>query len=96
MENNERSHRRRQWIALILSGLFPGLGQLYLRAWGKALAFLLVTVGGFWVLGELISLDDLLAGALPLPITTSLVVLALGIVICWSVWDAWRAGKGPL
>ena len=41
MDGSVSGSRRRQWIALILSGIFPGLGQLFLCAWGKGVAFLL-------------------------------------------------------
>ncbi len=95
MEHIDRSRRRRQRIALILSGSLPGLGQLYLRAWGKGLGFLLATLVGSWLLGQLASLDDLLAGTLPFPGTTLIVVLALAVVIVWSLWDAWQGGREP-
>jgi len=97
MEHIDQRSRRRQWIALILSGCLPGLGQLYLGAWGKGLAFLVVTIGGSWLLGEMVSVDDLLAGTLPFPAVTLALVLALAVVVCWSLWDAWRAdGKTRL
>ena len=94
MEEINRGYRRRQWIALILSGLVPGLGQLYLRAWGKGVACLLVALAGFWVIGESVSLDDLLAGVPPSPVS---LVMGLGLlgVIAWSLWDAWRTGGEP-
>ncbi len=95
MEQKDRGSHRRQWIALILSGCLPGLGQLYLRAWGKGLAFLLATIAGSWLLGQMVSMDDLLAGTLPSPVTTLVLLLALAVVVCWSLWDAWHAGGRP-
>ena len=93
--DTDRTSRRRQWIALILSGCLPGLGQLYLRAWGKGLAFLAATVIVSWLLGRTVSMDDLLAGTVSSPGTTLLLVLALALVACWSLWDAWRMGGSP-
>ena len=39
----------RKLVALILSGMFPGLGQLYSRDWTKGSAFVLADVGLSWV-----------------------------------------------
>ena len=90
--------RRRQWIALILSGLFPGLGQFYLRAWAKGAAFLVAGVATSWALGELVSVLDLATGVLPNPGATLAALLALLAVFLWSMIDAWRsagtAGSG--
>jgi len=92
------SHRRRQWIALILSGIFPGLGQFYLRAWSKGAAFLAAGIAATWALGRLVSVQDLLTGLLPYPGATLGVLLALLAVFLWSMTDAWRsagiAGSG--
>jgi hypothetical protein len=87
--------RRRQWIALILSGVFPGLGQCFLRAWGKGIAFLLAGGGLTWAMGQLVSMEDLLAGRLSSPLATLALVLVLVAVFLWSVVDAWRSGAGP-
>ena len=84
---------RRQWIALILSGVFPGLGQFYLRAWGKGAAFLIVGVAAVWVLGDLISVQDLMTGLLPHPLASLGVMLALLAVFIWSMADAWISGR---
>jgi hypothetical protein len=95
VDRNDLPGRRRQWMALILSGIFPGLGQLYLRAWGKGLAFLLGGLVASWALGRLISIDDLLAGQLSSPAATLASVLALLVLSLWSVVDAWRSGGRP-
>ena len=94
MDGSAGGSRRRQWIALMLSGVFPGLGQFYVRAWGKGVAFLLA--GGMltWAVGQLVSLEDLLAGRLPYPLATLGVVLVLSVVFLWSVVDAWRSATG--
>ncbi len=86
--------RRRQWIALILSGIFPGLGQFYLRAWGKGAAFLVAGVAASWALGELVSVQDLLTGLLPNPGSTLAALLALLAIFLWSMIDAWRSAGG--
>ncbi|MBI2116222.1 MAG: hypothetical protein HYT85_14215 [candidate division NC10 bacterium] len=86
---------RRQWIALILSGIFPGLGQFYLRAWGKGAAFLFAGGVATWALGRLVSVQDILAGLLPYPGATLTALLALLAVFLWSVVDAWLSGGRP-
>jgi hypothetical protein len=87
--------RRRQWIALILSGVFPGLGQLFLRAWGRGVAFLLAGGVLTWAMEQMVSVEDLLAGRLPHPLVTLVLVFVLLAVFLWSVVDAWRSGRGP-
>ena len=87
--------RRRQWIALMLSGVFPGLGQLYLCSWGRGVAFLGAGTLITWALGELASVEDLLAGRLSHPLVILALVLALLALFLWSVVDAWRSGGKP-
>ena len=84
---------RRQWIALILSGVFPGLGQFYLQAWGKGVAFLIFGVVALWALGELISIQDLITGLLPHPLAILGLLLALLAVFLWSIVDAWISAR---
>ena len=87
-------NRRRQWIALILSGVFPGFGQLYLRAWGKGVAFTIAAVAASWPLGQLVSVQDLLTGLLPHPGAALGLTLILLALYLWSSVDAWvSAGK---
>jgi hypothetical protein len=95
MDRSESGSRRRQWIALILSGVFPGLGQLFLCAWGKGVAFLLVGGVLTWAMGQLVPMEDLLAGRLSSPLMILALVLALLAVFLWSVVDAWHSGGGP-
>ncbi len=87
--------RRRQWIALILSGIIPGLGQFYLRAWGKGAAFLAASIAAIWALGQLVSVQDLMTGLLPYPGATLGVLLALLAIFLWSMSDAWRSAGTP-
>jgi len=85
--------RRRQWIALILSGIFPGLGQFYLGAWGKGAAFLIAGAAATWGLGRLVSVEDLMAGLLPHPLATLGALLTLLAVFIWSMTDAWISAR---
>lgn len=86
--------RRRQWIALILSGVFPGFGQLYLQDWGKGVAFVIVGVAISWAVGQLVSVQDLLTGLLPHPGAILGLILILLALFLWSSIDAWvSAGK---
>jgi uncharacterized membrane protein len=87
--------RRRQWIALILSGLFPGLGQFYVRAGGKGVASFIAGAAATWALARLVSVEDLLTGRPPSPGATAGVVLALLVLYVWSIVDAWRSGGKP-
>lgn len=84
---------RRQWIVLILSGIFPGLGQLYLRAWSKGGAFLIAGVVAIWALAQLVAPQDLLAGVVPNPLSALGVVLVLLALYFWSIADAWIAAR---
>ncbi len=84
---------RRQWTALILSGVFPGLGQFYLRAWGKGVAFLIAGAAAIWALGDLISVQDLMTGLLPHPLASLGALLALLVVFLWSIVDAWISAR---
>jgi hypothetical protein len=85
--------RRHQWIALILSGVFPGLGQFYLHAWGKGAAFLIAGVAATWALGNLISVQDFMIGLLPHPLASLGVLLVLLAVFIWSIVDAWISAR---
>ena len=82
--------RRSPFIAVILSGLFPGLGQLYNRQRLKALLFLVgAGLTGFGPVSPLnvdIDLDDPAAG-LRKAMLWSLPFLAVAL---WSVVDAYR------
>jgi hypothetical protein len=84
--------RRRKIVALILSGIFPGLGQFYNRQPVKGGAFVVAGVVLSWLSGRALP-PDLLA---PNPLAVELVVVlcVLLAVWLWSVVDAWRlAGR---
>ncbi len=88
----EPSTRRRKIIAFILSGFFPGLGQIYNRQPLKGVTLLAAGVVLTWLLGRAVPTDLL---ALARPGTTLIVLLCilLGLWL-WSVVDAWRlAGR---
>jgi hypothetical protein len=77
-------------IALVLSGVFPGLGQFYNHQPTKGGVFLVAGIVLTWLWGRAASRDPLV---LVRPDTTLLVLLcALLAVWLWSVADAWRAG----
>jgi hypothetical protein len=86
------SVRRQQVIALILSGVIPGLGQFYNRQPKKGVAFLGAGVILTWLLGRAVPTDLLLLIQPEAQLLVPLCVLLL--VWVWSVIDAWRvAGR---
>ena len=82
------SPARSKILAVVLSGIFPGLGQFYNRQPIKGAAF--VIIGGVltWLLGR--ALPDPLA-LLTAPIGTNLTVLLCLLLALWgwSLIDAW-------
>ncbi len=83
---------RRKIVALILSGVFPGLGQLYNRQPVKGAAFLVAGVILSWLLGRAVPTR------LPVPAQPGANLIVLFCVLLaiwlWSVIDAWRvAGR---
>jgi len=84
------------WVAGILSGVLPGLGQFYNRQWLKGVGFLLGTMVVDAVLGVTAGMIKFFQSGAP-PENTGLFlfgsVMVLGIVI-WSITDAARtAGR---
>ena len=83
------------WIAGILSGVLPGLGQFYNRQWLKGVGFLLGTLIVDGVLGVTAGMIKFFQSGAP-PENTgqflfgSLIVLAL---VIWSISDAARTAK---
>ncbi len=80
-------------VATVLSGLFPGLGQLYNRQRLKGFGFLLAAVvtaaGPFSPLDVDIDLDNPLAGLR----TVLLATLPFLVVALWSVVDAYMTAR---
>jgi TM2 domain-containing membrane protein YozV len=88
----EQSTRRQKLIALILSGVFPGLGQFYTRQPRKGAAFLAAGIVLTWFLGRAIPSDLLTLIQPEARLIVPLFVLL--IVWLWSIIDAWRvAGR---
>ncbi len=84
---------RRRGVALILSGVFPGLGQFYNREPIKGALFLVIGLVLSWLLGRLAPIDPLVLprGEVGRLLVVVLVLLAIWL---WSVVDAWRrAGR---
>ena len=88
----EPSARRRKILALIFSGVFPGLGQLYNRQPIKGAAFLAAGVLLSWLLGRAVPADVL--ELVRLRANLVMLLSALLALWLWSVIDAWRvAGR---
>jgi hypothetical protein len=88
---NDPGLRRRKLLAFFLSGIFPGLGQLYNRELLKGALFLVAGVVLSWLIERAVPTDLLTAS----PIESRLLVplfLLLAIWI-WSSIDAWRARR---
>ena len=84
--------RRRQVLSLILSGIFPGLGQLYNREYPKAVFFIVVGAILTWLVGR-VTPTDLVAITQPSPALLPLAALLLAFWL-WAIVDAWKvAGR---
>ncbi|MGD0946965.1 MAG: DUF5683 domain-containing protein [Candidatus Binatia bacterium] len=95
-EPGAAAQRRSPLLAAVLSGLFPGLGQLYNRERWKALLFL---IGGavtatvpLSLLDVDIDLDNLAAGMRNMLLAS----LPFLVVALWSVIDAYRTARRPM
>jgi hypothetical protein len=88
------SGSRNKIVALFLSGIFPGLGQMYNRQPVKGAAFVVGSGVLTWLAGRGVSPDllqeALLRGQNPLGVSVLLPVGLLLIVWIWSLIDAWR------
>jgi hypothetical protein len=81
--------RRRQVIALMLSGIFPGIGQLYNRQPVKGAICVVLGLVLTWAAARAAPADPF---ALAQPGADVLgPLLALLAVWVWSLVDAWRA-----
>ena len=82
---------RRQLAALILSGVFPGIGQFYNRQPTKGVAFLVAGIVLSWLLGRSAPTD---LEAFAQPGAMLLVFLSTLLVIwLWSLVDAWQSAR---
>ena len=82
--------RRRKLFAFFLSGIFPGLGQLYNRDFVKGVLFLVVGVALSWLIERAVP-TDLLTPTLESRLLVPLFLLLA--IWTWSVIDAWRARR---
>lgn len=81
----------RKVVAVILSGIFPGLGQLYNRQWVKGLAFAIAGAVLSWLLARALPGDlETLASTPAGPGALGRLGLLLAVWV-WSVVDAWWA-----
>jgi len=96
--NAMETKAKNPWVAGILSGVLPGLGQFYNRQLGKGVGFLIgfLVLAGVLVFGvDLQALDKAIAsGARPENLWLILAgeVLML-ILVIWSITDAARTAK---
>ena len=86
---------RNPWVAGILSGVLPGLGQFYNRQWLKGVGFLLGTLIVDGVLGVTAGMVKFFQSGAPpentgLFLFGALIVLAL---VVWSISDAVRTAQ---
>jgi hypothetical protein len=89
---SDPAKRRRQVVGFILSGLFPGLGQLYNREYLKGVLFIIPGAVLNW-LAYRAAPTDLLALAQPSG-TLMLLLAAVLAVWLWAIIDAWKvAGR---
>lgn len=88
----DQSVRRQRVIALILSGVFPGLGQFYNRQHRKGAAFLAAGILLSWFLGRAVPTAPLMLIQPEARLLLPLCVLL--IVWLWSIIDAWRIAGG--
>ena len=84
----EPSTTRRKMVALVLSSIFPGLGQFYNRQPLKATGFLVAGVVLSWLMGRMVPSD---LATLP-SVGANLLILVCVLLTVWlcSVIDAWR------
>jgi len=84
------STKRRRTVALILSGVFPGLGQFYNRRPIKGAVFLGLSVLLSWLVMRAVPVDPARLAEQGIGLPASLAVLILLAIWLWSVVDAWR------
>jgi len=96
--NAMETKAKNPWVAGILSGVLPGLGQFYNRQLGKGVGFLIgfLVLGGALVFGiDLQMLDKAMSsGTQPenLWLLLAVEVLVL-ILVIWSITDAARTAQ---
>ena len=86
--------KRRQTVALFLSGVFPGLGQFYNRQPVKGVLFFASAVVLAWLFAQAAPADPFALLLAP-PMAVTLTSFAFLAVSLWSVIDAWRSAGRP-
>ena len=87
---------KRPWLAALLSVLYPGLGHVYLRLWGRALLWFLsiVTATALLVPPEVypstLSVSAAMDAARALPLTVSITILVMTLL---NVLDAYMMAR---
>jgi len=79
-------------VAFFLSGVFPGLGQLYNRQALKGGAFLVAGVALSCLIGRMVPTDLVALASASVGTDAILLVCLLLAIWVWSVIDAWRVG----
>jgi hypothetical protein len=95
-----QTQRKRPWLAVVLAFIYPGLGHVYLRKWGRALLWFAMILASTMVLipegaapSEL-SVEAITASAEAVPTGVSLFVLALSLLsVLDAYWLATRANE---
>lgn len=94
--NQTSESEKRPWLAAVLSILFPGLGHAYLRAWARALLWVLLLTAATVVMippsiaPSSFTVDAFMNAYAEIPTSVSLVVFAL-TVLC--AVDAYRMAQ---
>jgi hypothetical protein len=99
----ETGRKRNPWVAGILSGVVPGLGQFYNRQRGKGVGFLLGVVAPIVILLSSVNLESLQRAAesgtppdnIWLLFGLAILSPAIAIIAIWSIADAVRVAKKP-
>jgi len=91
------TRRKRPWLAVLLAIVYPGLGHVYLRQWGRALLwFGLIIASTMFLIPDGaapsgLSVESIVASAEAIPAEVSLLILVLSML---SVLDAyWLANR---
>ncbi len=85
---NGSSPGRSKIVALVLSGIFPGLGQFYNRQPIKGAAFTIIGAILSWLIGRAVP-DPLALLTAPLGVNLIVLLCLLLALWAWSLVDAW-------
>jgi uncharacterized paraquat-inducible protein A len=96
-DGTQTTRQKRPWLAVLLAVIYPGLGHVYLRKWGRALLwFVLVVASSTFLIPDgavpaSLSVGALVDAAEAIPVEVSVLVLSLSFM---SVLDAyWLATR---